>query len=82
MRVAIVHDWFVSPGGAENVIGAMLDVFPDADIFSVVDFFDDVFTKKISSWKKNEEYFYPKVAVIKKKISCVFTIYAICNRAT
>ncbi|WP_322041903.1 glycosyltransferase family 4 protein [Paraburkholderia sp. J67] len=40
-RVAIVHDWLVTYAGAERVLEQIIDVFPDADLFSVVDFVDD-----------------------------------------
>ncbi|MFP4486777.1 MAG: glycosyltransferase [Campylobacterales bacterium] len=40
MEVAIVHDWLVTDAGAEKVLRAMLDVFPDAEVFSLVDFLD------------------------------------------
>ncbi|RCX00377.1 glycosyltransferase family 4 protein [Marinomonas foliarum] len=67
MRIAIVHDWFVSPGGAENVIEAMLDIFPDADVFSVVDFFDDVLRKKYLHGKKTKNTFIQKMPFAQKK---------------
>jgi len=38
MRVAIIHDWLVVYGGAERVLEQMLQVFPDADIFTLIDF--------------------------------------------
>ncbi|WP_323122767.1 glycosyltransferase family 4 protein [Burkholderia alba] len=41
MKVAIVHDWLVVHGGAERVLAQMIDCFPQADIFSLVDFLDD-----------------------------------------
>lgn len=37
-RVAIVHDWLVVQGGAEKVLGALLQAFPTADIFTLVDY--------------------------------------------
>ncbi|QHS23493.1 glycosyltransferase family 4 protein [Virgibacillus sp. MSP4-1] len=40
MRVAIVHDWLVTYAGAEKVLEEILNVFPDADLFSLVDFLD------------------------------------------
>ena len=40
MKTAIVCDWLVAVGGAEKVIGQILDCYPDADIFAVVDFVD------------------------------------------
>ena len=38
MRIAIIHDWLVTYAGAERVLEQMLQVFPDADIYSLVDF--------------------------------------------
>jgi glycosyltransferase involved in cell wall biosynthesis len=38
MRVAVVHDWLVTYAGAERVLEQMLAVFPDADLFSLMDF--------------------------------------------
>lgn len=36
-RVAIVHDWLVTPGGAELVLAEMLSIFPRADLFTLID---------------------------------------------
>ncbi|MFT4437961.1 glycosyltransferase family 4 protein [Caballeronia sp. 15715] len=41
MKVAIVHDWLVTTGGAEKVLEQMIACFPQADIFSLVDFLED-----------------------------------------
>ncbi|RFU47920.1 glycosyltransferase family 4 protein [Paraburkholderia sp. DHOC27] len=41
MKVAIVHDWLVAPGGAEKVLEQIIQCFPDADLFSLVDFLED-----------------------------------------
>lgn len=38
MRVALVHDWLVNWGGAENVLKALGDLFPEADLYTLVDF--------------------------------------------
>lgn len=38
MRIAIVCDWLVTYAGAEKVLEQMLNVFPKADLFAVVDF--------------------------------------------
>jgi glycosyltransferase involved in cell wall biosynthesis len=37
-KVAIVHDWLPLYGGAERVLEQILNVFPHADLFSMVDF--------------------------------------------
>ncbi|RKE35664.1 glycosyltransferase involved in cell wall biosynthesis [Paraburkholderia sp. BL23I1N1] len=41
MNVAIVHDWLVAPGSTENVLEQFIECFPDADLFSLVDFLED-----------------------------------------
>lgn len=38
MKVAIVHDWLVADGGAERVLHELLDLFPQADLYSTVFF--------------------------------------------
>ena len=37
----IVHDWLVAPGGAEKVLEQIIECFPNADIFTLVDFLED-----------------------------------------
>ena len=36
MKVAIVHDWLVTYGGAESFVELLLKIYPDADIFTLV----------------------------------------------
>ena len=38
MKIAIVCDWLEAYGGAERVLEQLLEVFPAADVFAVVDF--------------------------------------------
>jgi len=38
LKIAIIHDWLVTNAGAEKVLKAILELYPDADIFSLVDF--------------------------------------------
>lgn len=38
MKIAIVCDWLVTYAGAEKVLEQILNVFPNADLFAVVDF--------------------------------------------
>lgn len=38
MKIAIVHDWLVTYAGAERVLEQIIYCYPDADLFSVVDF--------------------------------------------
>lgn len=38
LKVALVHDWLVTYAGAERVLEQLLILFPDADVFAMVDF--------------------------------------------
>ncbi|WP_251460273.1 glycosyltransferase family 4 protein [Weizmannia agrestimuris] len=40
MKIAIVHDWLVTYAGSEKVLEQILQVYPDADLFSLIDFVD------------------------------------------
>ncbi|MES2354985.1 MAG: glycosyltransferase family 4 protein [Pseudomonadota bacterium] len=41
MKIAIVHEWLTTLAGSERVLEQMLQCFPNADIFAVVDFMPD-----------------------------------------
>ncbi|WP_031362078.1 glycosyltransferase family 4 protein [Caballeronia sordidicola] len=63
-RVAIVHDWLVAFAGAEKVLEQIVMCFPDADLFSVVDFMEE------RSWmrgKKVTTSFIQKLPQAKKR---------------
>lgn len=36
MKVAIIQEWLVTVGGSDKVVKAILDVFPEADVFTLV----------------------------------------------
>ena len=40
-RVAVIHDWLYTFGGAERVLEQILAVFPNADVFSLFDVLPD-----------------------------------------
>ncbi len=41
LKIAVVHDWLVTYGGAERVLEQILKLFPHADLFTLCDFFND-----------------------------------------
>ena len=47
MKVAIVHDWLVTNAGSEKVLQALLELYKDADIYSLVDFLNDTDRKHV-----------------------------------
>ncbi|MDB2609475.1 glycosyltransferase [Paracoccaceae bacterium] len=38
MKVALIHDWLVDFGGAEVVLQNLVEIYPDADLFTAIDF--------------------------------------------
>ncbi len=63
-RVAVVHDWLVTYAGAERVLEQIVACFPDADIFSVVDFLED---RSFIRGKRAKTSFIQKLPMAKKR---------------
>jgi hypothetical protein len=61
MKIAIVHDWLVTYAGAERVLAALIKVWPEADLFSVIDFLSDQDRAHLGG-KKSQDYFYSESA--------------------
>ena len=40
MRIAIVHEWLATYAGSERVVEQMLHLYPNADLFALVDSLD------------------------------------------
>ena len=74
MKIAIIHDWFDKPGGAERVVKNLLEIYPDADIFSIVDFFSDEDRKKYLYGKRAKTTFVQHLPFAKKKFRAYFPI--------
>ncbi len=66
MKVAIVPDWITVDGGAEKVLRAIIDIYPDADIFTLVDFLDDKDRKIILNGKQSTTSFLQNLPFAKK----------------
>ena len=43
MRIAIVHEWLVTYAGSERVLEVMLSLFPQADLFCLLDVMPEPF---------------------------------------
>jgi glycosyltransferase involved in cell wall biosynthesis len=41
MRVAIIHEWLATFGGSERVTEELLSLYPNADLFTLVDFYPE-----------------------------------------
>lgn len=67
MKIAIVHDWLVTNAGAEKVLRSIVNIYPDADIFSLVDFLSDEERDIIIDGKKVHTSFIQKLPYAKKQ---------------
>ena len=66
MKIAIVHDWLVTDAGAEKVLKAILEIYPDADIFSLVDFLNSKDREIVLQGKHAKTSFIQKLPFAKK----------------
>lgn len=61
MKVAIVHEWFVNYAGSERVVESFLNIFPEADVFALVDFLNYEQRKQILKGKFAKTTFIQKL---------------------
>lgn len=66
MKVAIIQDWLVTYAGAEKVLEQLLKIYPEADLFSLVDFLPENQRDFILNKKVNTS-FIQKMPMAKKK---------------
>lgn len=67
MKIAIVCDWLITLGGAERVLKELLTLFPNADIFSTLDFLSDQDKQRLNlSQKLIQTSFLQKLPFSKK----------------
>lgn len=66
LKIAVVADWLVTYAGSEKVLSEILQIFPEADLFSVVDFLSEDDRKKIGD-KKATTTFIQKLPLARKK---------------
>lgn len=66
MKVAIIHDWLVEVGGAELVLKELVHCYPEADVFSLIDFLTDKEREYYIQGKSVETSFLQKIPGVKK----------------
>ncbi len=67
MRVAVVHDWLYTLGGAEQVLREILRCYPDAEVFALFDALSPEDREKIGIKKKTHTSFLQRMPFIKTK---------------
>ena len=74
MKVALVHDWLTINGGAEKVLESLLKLYPQADVFTLVDFLPE----SQRGWLKNTKVktsFIQKLPFAKSKYTHFFPLF-------
>ena len=62
-----MHEWFVNYAGSERVVESFTNIFPDADVFALVDFLNDEQRRIILKGKKTKTSFIQNLPFAKKK---------------
>ncbi len=65
LKIAIVHDWLVTYAGAEKVLECIIELYPDADLYSLIEDLDED-NKDFLKNKKVNTTFMQKIPLIKK----------------
>lgn len=65
-RVAIVHEWLYTYAGAEKVLENILQLFPQADLYSLIDFLPDN-QRHFLGGRKVRTSFLQKMPMVRKK---------------
>lgn len=47
LKIALIHEWLDTYAGSERVLSELIEVFPQADLFAVVDFLSDADRQRI-----------------------------------
>lgn len=56
MKVAIVHEWFVDYSGSERVVEQLLNIFPEADLFALIEFMPEHLRQHIQHKKVSTSF--------------------------
>ena len=65
LKVAIVHEWFVDYSGSERVVEQLINLYPEADLFSVIEYMPEHLKKHIRH-KKVKTTFIQKLPFARK----------------
>jgi glycosyltransferase involved in cell wall biosynthesis len=75
LKIAIIHDWLVTDAGAEKVLKEIIEIYPNADIFSIVDFLSDKDRDTVLGGRKAKTSFIQKLPFAKEKFRHYFPLF-------
>jgi hypothetical protein len=68
LKIAVIHDWLVTYAGAERALEQILKLYPDADLYSLVDFLPQ---------EEGPHVVYPKIAFCPDTIPQLSSAHAV-----
>ena len=81
-RMAVVYDWLQAWRGGENVLAAILRLYPGADLFALVDFLPEALRARIGG-KRARTTFVQKLPGARRTSACCCLCFpAPSNRST
>ncbi len=79
LKTAIVHEWLVNYAGSERVVESFTNIWPEADVFSLVDFLTEEQRDIILKGKRAKTSFIQKTSLCKEKTQKLFTTLPSCH---
>lgn len=76
IKIAIIHEWFVDYSGSERVVEQMLNCYPEADLFSLVDFLSPN-ERGFIGGRKVKTSFIQKLPFARKRFRSYFPLFPI-----
>jgi hypothetical protein len=67
MKIAIIHEWLVNYAGSEKVVESLTNVWPEADVYALVDFLNDEQRELILNGKHAKTSFIQHLPFAKKQ---------------
>jgi len=67
LKTAIIHEWLVNYAGSEKCVESFTSIYPDADVYTLVDFLDDDLRKIILKGKHAHTSFIQHLPYAKKQ---------------
>lgn len=77
MKIAVIHDWLVTNAGAEKVLTSILKLYPEADVYSLVDFLSPQDRSAILDTRKVQTSFIQKLPFAKKHFRNYLPLFAL-----
>lgn len=77
MQVALVHEWFNEVAGSERCVAEFNALYPQADIFTLVDWLDDASRTSLLAGKRTQTSFIQRLPLARKHFRAYLPLFPI-----